>query len=327
MNYIDLFGNTFDKRVDEYLNYWKIKGYPNYNCIDYNKKKELNNLINFDENNIYKNKTLKQTMHSCGFLWSYFPHWIDVKYGNQKTIRELWNDDKKLRELIEKTLKYEIKFGNGNITINRLRQNSKVYLSKQSVSNFRPSVAKWIYNNYGNDGVVFDMSCGWGGRLFGFFASNCKTYVGCEPSKKTYNGLVQIKKDFNLKNVILINEPSECYVPEKDSLDLCFTSPPYYDTEKYCNESTQSFVKFPSKDLWINGYLKKTIQNCYIGLKKNKYMILNIANTKQHNWIESETIKISISVGFELVKELKMELSSINGKGVKYEPIYVFKKK
>ena len=164
---------------------------------------------------------------------------IDVKYGNQKTIRELWNDDLKLKELIKKTYDWELKHGCGSITTNRLRQNSKVYLSKQSVSNFRPTAAKLIYNNYGNYGFVWDMSCGWGGRLFGFAASNCKKYIGTEPAKETFKGLKKIVKDFNIQNIELLNIGSEDYKPIKNSLDLCFTSPPYFDTEKYSNDTEQ----------------------------------------------------------------------------------------
>lgn len=323
---IDLFGNTKQDIINDYFLYWKKKGYPNYKAENYNKKKELDALIFFNENTIFQNKILKQTMHSCGFLWTYFPHWIDVKYNNQKTIRELWEDDKKLKELIEKTYEYEKKFGNGFISENRLRQNSKVYLSKQSVSNFRPTVSKFIYNNFGNNGVVWDMSCGWGGRLFGFLSSNCKTYIGTEPCVKTFEGLIKLKNDFNRKEVFLYNKGSEEYNPKENSLDLCFTSPPYFDTEKYSEEKTQSYIKFNTKNTWLSNFYEKTIYNCYIGLKKGGYMIINISNTPKHKWLEEETIKISNKIGFILTDIYKLELSSISGKGKKYEPIFIFQK-
>lgn len=323
---MDLFGNSKQDILDEYFIFWRKKGYPNYKIEDYNKKKELKELIMFNEKSIYKNKILKQTMHSCGFLWTYFPHWIDVKYGNEKTIRELWDNDEKLKELIRKTYEWELKFGNGYITTNRLRQNSKVYLSKQSVSNFRPTVAKFIYNEYGNKGIVWDMSCGWGGRLFGFLASNCTKYIGTEPAKETFRGLQLLKKDFNYKDVELLNIGSEIYEPKKDSLDLCFTSPPYFDTEKYSEDKEQSYIKYNTKEKWLEGFYKKTMTNCFNGLKKNGYMIINIANTPKLKWIESQTLILAKELGFELIDILKLELSSISGKGVKYEPIFVFKK-
>jgi hypothetical protein len=325
---MDLFGRTENDIIQEYFLFWRKKGFPNYNSNDYNKKKEFLKLKNFNEDKIFHNNILKQTMHSCGFLWTYFPHWIDVKYKDNKTLTELWNDDNKLLSLIEKTYNYEKKYGNNTITTNRLRQNSKVYLLKQSVSNFRPSVAKFIYNNYGNNGVVWDMSCGWGGRLFGFLTSNCKKYIGTDPSIKTFSGLMSIKKDFEFikKNIEIHKKGSEEYIPKENSLDLCFTSPPYFDTEKYDDCKSQSYLKFNKIENWLDLFLKKTIENCYIGLKKNGYFIINISNTKEHNILESKTKEFAEKTGFIFIKELKMELSSIAGKGVKYEPIFIFKK-
>ena len=62
------------------------------------------------------------------------------------------------------------------------------------------------------------------------------------------------------------------------------------------------------------------------GLKENKYMLINISNTPKHKFIENETIRISQQLGFVQEETLKLTLSSINGKGYKYEPIFVFRK-
>lgn len=324
---IDIFGNSKEDLIDGYVKLWRKRGYPNYNKSDYNMAKEFAELLAFDEKTIFKNGIIKQTMHSCGLLWTYFPHWIDVKYGEQKTIRELWDDDDKLRELVKKTFEYEQKHGAGYITVNRLRQNSKVYLSKQSVSNFRPSAAKFIYNRYGNEGHVWDMSCGWGGRLLGFLASNCKSYTGTEPASNTFQGLLSLNLEFNKgKDVNLIQGGSECYEPKSQSLDLCFTSPPYFDTERYSDEDSQSYMKYPTKESWLIGFHKKTIENCYRGLKGGGKMLINIANTPKHDWLESETVSISKSVGFDFTHTIRLELSSISGSGAKYEPIFIFTK-
>ena len=195
------------------------------------------------------------------------------------------------------------------------------------MSNFRPTAAKLIYEKFGGD-VIWDMSCGWGGRLIGFLASSRPKYIGTEPSSKTFDGLKKIKKDFNYltKSVKLHKLGSEVFEPKKESLDLCFTSPPYFDTEKYSDEETQSFKKYPTKDKWINGFLRKTIENCYNGLKGNKYMLINIANTPKYKFIEEETIRISKELGFKQEQTIELTLSSVMGAGYKYEPIFVFKK-
>ena len=139
----------------------------------------------------------------------------------------------------------------------------------------------------------------------------------------------KIKKDFNYlkKSVELHKLGSEVFQPDKESLDLCFTSPPYFDTEKYSDEKTQSFKKYPTKEEWTNGFLRKTIENCYYGLKKGGYMLYNIANTPKYKFIEDETQNIAKEMGFKQEQTIELTLSSVMGAGYKYEPIFVFKKK
>ena len=72
--------------------------------------------------------------------------------------------------------------------------------------------------------------------------------------------------------------------------------------------------------------MKKTIQNCYNGLKNNCYMLINIANTPKYKFIEEETVKISNDLGFKQEETIQLTLSSVMGAGYKYEPIFVFKK-
>ena len=56
-------------------------------------------------------------------------------------------------------------------------------------SNFRPTVAKEIYNRYGcglpgleDKPTVLDFSSGFGGRFTGFWSSNAKHYIGVDPN-------------------------------------------------------------------------------------------------------------------------------------------------
>ena len=166
-------------------------------------------------------------------------------------------------------------------------------------------------------------------RLLGALSSNrIKKYIGTEPSSQTFKGLLNIKNDFKYlyKEIELHKAGSETFIPERNSLDLCFTSPPYFDTEKYSDEPTQSYLKYPTEDGWISGFLYDTIYNCYHGLKYGGYMLMNIANTTTGKNIENATMKISKELGFKYEKTLKLTLSSIAGKRQKYEPIFVFKK-
>jgi hypothetical protein len=316
--------------------YYREQGFPHYTIRDDEKYEHMKKLKKFDVNTILDGDKIVQTMHCLRLAWTYFPHFWEVRCGSAKmSPMEIFLDDDKLKSTIRKTWNFELKHYKGEegreknkFHENRFRQSLKIYSGTQAVSNFRPTAAKLIYEKFGGD-TIWDMSCGWGGRLLGFLsAKNTKHYIGTEPSTKTYDGLLKMKKDFSYlgKQVDIYKLGSEEYTPKKESLDLCFTSPPYFDTEKYSLESTQSFVKFPTENKWINGFLKKTIENCYIGLKENRYMLINIADTPKHKFIEKETIRIAKELGFVQEDTLQLTLSSVMGAGYKYEPIFVFRK-
>ena len=315
--------------VEVIFKYYRKYGFPYPKIREDEKHTHMRKLQKFDVDSIFIDNEIIQTMHCLRLAWTYFPHWVNIKCGSSKMPPiDYFNDDKKLKGIIRKTWIWQMNYGRDRFTENRIRQCLKLYQGSQGVSNFRPTAAKLIYEKFGGDGVIWDMSCGWGGRLIGFLASSRKHYIGTEPSSKTYDGLLKIKEDFEYlgKKVEIHKLGSEVFQPDKESLDLCFTSPPYFDTEKYSDESTQSYVKFPTKEEWIDGFLRKTIENCYSGLKSNKYMLINIANTPKYKFIEEQTVKISKELGFKQEQTVELTLSSVMGAGYKYEPIFVFKK-
>ena len=124
------------------------------------------------------------------------------------------------------------------------------------------------------------------------------------------------------KEVELHKLGSEVFKPEPNSSDLYFTSPPQFDAEEYSDEDTQTYKKYPTEDGWINGFLYKNVENCFNGLKKNGYLLLNIANTSSGKNIEKGTLEITKRFNFRFEKELKLSLSTLarggEGTGYKY---------
>ena len=321
--------------IEVVFDYYRRHGFPHYTIREEEKHDHMRKLQRFDVDTILDEDKIVQTMHCLRLAWTYFPHFWEVKCGGAKmSPMDIYNDDEKFKKTIRKCWKWNMTHFKGEENMekntfkeNRLRQSLKIYTGTQSVSNFRPTAAKLIYEKFGGD-TIWDMSCGWGGRLIGFLASSRKRYIGTEPSSLTFEGLEKIKKDFFYlkKSVELHKLGSEEFIPDRNSLDLCFTSPPYFDTEKYADEETQSYIKFPTKEEWVNGFLRKTIENCYRGLKSGKHMLINIANTPKYKFIEEETQKIAKELGFVQNDTLQLTLSSVMGAGYKYEPIFVFKK-
>jgi len=317
-----------EKELKQYklniFNYYRENGFPYYPTNQEYRLKEFEKLKRYDRSNLLEDGVLKQTMHGLGLAWSYFPHSFHIQCGSKISPYNAFIDDEKFKQTIEKRLKLGTYISDSGI-----RKMLKLMSNVQGVSNFRPTAAAAIYDKYAPNGVVWDMSGGWGGRMLGAIISGVENYIMTEPSKKTFKGLAELATNHFNNDFELHPCGSEEFKPHKNSLDLCFTSPPYFNLEKYSTERSQSYIKFENINDWLDGFLKQTFKNCYYGLKNGKHMLINIADPKRKsNNLETETIRIAKEIGFKHIDTLKLALSNpkFKEKGLKYEPIFVFKK-
>lgn len=311
---------------------YRTRGFPYYRFTADQKRAELRKISEYDRRDLIEDGVIKQSMHGLALAWSYFDHSWAVRCGNMKSPMDVYDDDKLFRKAIRRRLK------RGTfITDAGIRKALRSYTGAQAVSNFRPTAAAAIYDKYAGEGVVWDMSAGFGGRLLGALSCDrVKKYIGTDPATETYDGLCAMRREllplvheqlFSAdKEVELYKIGSEVYIPRKESLDLAFTSPPYFDTERYSHEPTQSWVKYPTRDSWSEGFLRQTMKNVYFGLKPEGYMVLNIADVKSHKNVTDDVLRIAFEEGFVLVDTLRLALSHISQGGFKYEPVYVFQK-
>jgi hypothetical protein len=131
------------------------------------------------------------------------------------------------------------------------------FLQGSWVTNFQPSVAAAIYARYGGrGGVVYDSSGGWGGRLLGARLAGVTTYIACEPSTATFEGLQALAAlAAGPMAVELHCVGSEDFIVG-EIVDVAFTSPPYFSLELYADEPSQSHIKFRTFDEWKVGFLQ-----------------------------------------------------------------------
>ena len=318
---------------------WKTRGFPYYTTSNIWRKKEFAKLLRFDRSTLFKpkEKIVGSTSHGLSLAWSYMPHAWKVKCGLMKTPMEIWNDEKHFKIGIRKILEgvFWDKQEYHNISASTMRSLLRRYSGTQMVSNFRPTAAALMYDKFlekssplfgTKAGLTWDMSCGYGGRLLGAIAADVN-YIGTDPCTETYEGLQQIKEDWGSKNrtIELHQEGSETFWPPYCEVDLCFTSPPYFDWEKYSEEDTQSYKKYPTTKEWIDGFLLNTIDRCHYGLKLGGILVLNVANTKRIKNFEEETLKLARMIHFKHIDTWYLQLSSQEG-AVKVEPIFIFQK-
>lgn len=313
----------------EAFRYFRKKGFPYPKLELFEMKQELNRLAALG-----KDDCLRSTI-GYRIADHFNPHRFAAAAIGMSSPLESFNDDDRLR----KAIAMEIKNGG------RLRKNSLPFITlvngTQACSNFRPAFAKMLYNEYApNGGRVFDSSTGYGGRLVGFLASHCSAYYGTDPNKPTFDGNCKLHETVGQhKEVHLFNSPIEdLNIDEfKGSLDFAFTSPPYFVKELYSADPTQSCVRYPDYEAWLQGFLKPMLKKNFDVLKSKAFCVINIEDVKIKNKLfklVDPTIELGKQVGFDLVETKLFQLQSrtLVRDGVKVieegnERVIVFRKK
>lgn len=104
-----------------------------------------------------------------------------------------------------------------------------------SVSIFKPLLAMEYYCMF-KPRTVLDFTMGWGGRLVGACALNIHKYIGIDSNTRLeaqYAGLVEFIKPRTTTQIELVFEDAKTVDYSKYEYDMVFTSPPYYNIEKY----------------------------------------------------------------------------------------------
>lgn len=268
-----------------------------------------------------------------------FPNMMtaEPKGRGSNSLKDRFFDDAKLKRAIR--ICFEFRDGDKLVYPTAIRRSLEL-VTGENIQNFKPQNAKAIVEHLCPTlwGRVYDYSCGYGGRLLGITSSNLRyEYVGVDPNTETVNNL-------NLLNYYIeqaggsageIHQSvSEEFVPE--NIDIAFSSPPYFNLEKYSDEPTQCMNKFTTLDEWFEGYVVPTMQNIYKGLNNGGVFATNIADyktPKEEFKVVDRWISTAKQLGFEYQETVKMMLNTRPGVGngkqdgvEKFEGIYVFTK-
>ena len=270
-----------------------------------------------------------------------FPNMMtaEPKGRGSNSLKDRFYNDTKLKRAIR--ICFEMREGNNLVYPTAMRRALEL-VTGENVQNFKPQNARAIVEHlcpvlWGN---VYDYSCGYGGRLLGIGSSNMKyNYIGVEPNTETVkylNYLNDIIDEATGVRSTIVQSVSEEYQPE--DVDLAFSSPPYFNLEKYSDEATQCMVRYKTLDEWFDGYVTPTIERIYTGLNREGLFATNIADYKTYGQKEpievvERWIEVSERIGLKHVSTIKMMLNTRPGVGnqklagrEKFEGVYVFKK-
>ena len=162
-------------------------GLPVYSLTLEEKWQQMRLLLDYDRTRLIEDGIIGQSMHGIALAWHFFPHAWGVRCGGRLSPRDTFADSERLENALSRRRKYGTLKSESD-----LRKAIRTVSGTQAVSNFRPSAAAAVYDRYmpEGDGVTWDMSAGYGGRLLGSIASSrVKKYIGTEPATLTFEGL------------------------------------------------------------------------------------------------------------------------------------------
>jgi hypothetical protein len=199
----------------------------------------------------------------------------------------------------------------------------------QYVNEFPPHVARDVYDKYGalKDSKILDPCAGWGGRMLG--ASVVSDVYDCfEPATDTFIGLHKLKlfiQSMNPSfNPTISNSPFEDAIVKEDYYDVALTSPPYYDTEEYSNEDTNSLNRYKSFPDWRDNFYIPFIKKTMGALKDGRVFVLNIGSRK---YPLNEVLLDTFGTTYQISKgDSMLSNSSGLGKSGEGETFYVIRK-
>ena len=326
---------------------------PYRDLILANVKDEYYALKNLTETELFKHG---KWINKFNYKYSFLDHYIDLSnIGNKASDYfhqvERWKCDatgypspqktwenERFRLTLFKAL-FSLKVKEINPTVLR----NLISLRKYIAAQFRPSVAKTIYDIY-KPNTVLDFSMGWGDRLLAAHASRyVKRYVGIDPNINLFEGYGKQIRAYDaiwgkIKEINPIcGRAEDENLRLGDQFDMIFTSPPYFDKEKYDQSDQQSYKMYHGLDSWMEDFLFKSIELRSENLKSGGLLIINISDiyTRKklypicdgmNDFIASTGLYDYVgAIGLRMPKR-PMSISS-DTVGMFGEPIWIWKKK
>ena len=232
-----------------------------------------------------------------------------------------WQTEKGIKTIIRAYFSLEKVLTEVNENTLRMATSLRKYIASQ----FKPSIAKAFYDYFGSVNVL-DFSAGWGDRLAGFYCGETtESYVGIDPNLDNHPNYQRQVEFYEKQRTFFEKEkkvelkplPAEDvdFTEYKEYFDTVFTSPPYFNTEKYSEHDTQSFRRYSEIDSWNKDFLHKALGNIIPAMKTGGILAVNIADVycakkkgyldicnPMNDFIKSQGLKYRGCIGMEMTK-------------------------
>lgn len=249
---------------------------------------------------------------------SFFPHRYRATWRGLPSAYEIWHNDGALRSAI----RFQLEHGD---PVRPHRVLRAVTMRCRTPGVFRPAIAQFMYEAYCfPGGRVWDPCAGWGGRLMGAAAAGVE-YVGTDVEPETVAGNLKLAEALGYKAKV-VRHPAQTFdVPD---VDMVFTSPPYFNVERYGGNKDQSFRQFTEFEAWSEGFMRPVIERAFQALGRDGVLALNVAEirSKKATYPLPERVEqLAHEVGFRDGITIRMPLARLNRvKERVTEPVLVF---
>jgi hypothetical protein len=312
--------------------YWRSRGfpYPQLSQVEMQNEFKLLERVSFDK--ILIRGWARSSTVGLRLANAFHPQMWKVPVHGRSPV-DRFEDDDTLRKALLKAVRFwpDRRCWNAQCIRSVMR-----ILHRARVSNFRPAVARAIIERFSRSGQqIVDFSAGYGGRLLGALTLR-RNYIGVDPAKDQINGLrrmTQSLRGYARADAQLYQACAEDFLPHLPAgkTDLVFTSPPYYDLERYSREDTQSCVRYSTYSEWKERFLKVVIMEAYRLLRKGGYLVLNVADVGKYT-IATDAITIASRIFGTETQLIRMMMSTMPAERAKgsdafrWEPILVWAK-
>lgn len=322
--------------VQRAFRYWRQRGFPYYRLRGEELRHDFVRVLNYSWDRAFRNGQLASSTAGLRLANAYQRGMWTARVSRYLTPMDVFQSDALLRQAIRRSFGlWPTRYG---ANASSLRRILKSFPGAASVSNYRPAIARAVIEKYAPEGGrVVDFAAGYGGRLLGALAAK-RFYMGIEPNKRQILGFRQMERairaqGFDCPSAKFLHGPAEQRLPKlpSRSVDLVFSSPPFFDWERYSTDDMQSFRRYPRYEDWKCEFLRPVITDSARILRRKGFMVVNVSNgNRRPN--PAEMRAIAKSSGLRLIATYRMAFPKIpylhprNGGAVKHELLMIFQK-
>lgn len=322
--------------VERAFRYWRRRGFPQYELSTDEMLSQLRALGQIEARDVIKGNSVCGSNAGVTLASSFHPQMWAVRVSRYKSPCDCFGDDDCLRGAIRRSFTVWPERHGANASC--LRKMLKTFSNCAAVSNFKPAVARAVIQKYSAPGdLSVDFAAGYGGRLVGALTLD-RSYLGIDPAGRQVAGLKRCLATIRAFGVVpghgeIRKGCAEDVLPTvpSRSAGLVFSSPPYFDWEKYSHQASQSFMRYRTYEEWVKRFVRPVLAESRRILVKGGYFAVNVPNGESRLPLLHDLSDIAARVGFSIHKRYRLQLSKPahlhpRGGGVKYEALLVFRK-